>query len=235
MLEVINMDVAYGDVQVLWDINIKIKAGEMVALIGSNGAGKTSALKAISGLIKVKKGSIIFNGNNIENIKPPLIAKAGLTQVPEGRQIFDDMSVMENLEMGGYILENKEERKENIEKMLTVFPILKQRKKQHAGTLSGGEQQMLAIARSIISNPKMVMLDEPSLGLAPRLVSIIFDTIKKLREEIGLTVLIVEQDVKKALSIAERGYVFENGRIVHSGTSKELINDPDIKQMYLGL
>ncbi len=235
MLDVKKLNVAYGDVQVLWDIDFEIKQGELVALIGSNGAGKTTVLKTISGILKPISGEIIFEGQNLENTGCPTVTRAGLTQVPEGRQIFYDMTVLENLELGGYVMKDKENRIENIEKMLKMFPRLNERKKQLAGTLSGGEQQMLAIARSLIPNPKLVMLDEPSLGLAPNLVSMIFDTIKILRDEIGLTVLIVEQDVKKALSIAERGYVFENGKIVHKGSTESLINDPDIKKMYLGL
>ena len=235
MLKLNNLSAAYGDVQVLWDISFEVREGEIVALIGSNGAGKTTTIKTISGLIKPLRGTIVFNDKNLENRKAPEITDAGVAQVPEGRQLFYSMTVRENLELGAYLPRAKAKRAETLEEVFAIFPRLKEREKQISGTLSGGEQQMLAIGRSLMSLPRLLMLDETSLGLAPTVVQKIFEVISDLRGKKGLTVLLVEQDLRKALSIADRAYVMENGKIVQEGAAKELLGDDRIRKAYLGI
>jgi len=232
MLEVNKLNVAYGDLQILWDISFNIKNREIVAIIGPNGAGKTTLLNTIIGILKPISGEILFEGVHIEGLSPYEIVKRGISLVPEGRHLFPELTVYENLLMGGYILKTKRDFEERLEFVYNIFPILRERKEQKAGTLSGGEQQMLAVGRALISRPKILMFDEPSLGLAPMLVTEIFDTISDLRDE-GITILLVEQNVKRSLEIADRAYVLENGEIILSGESGELLNNEEIKKAYL--
>ena len=234
LLEVREIDVFYGELQALWGVSLKIEEGEFVALIGPNGAGKTTTLKTISGLLKPARGQILFSGRDITGLPPHTIAAMGIAHVPEGRQIFPGLTVLENLKTGAYVRRAREKFEESLEFVFNLFPRLKERKNQVAGTLSGGERQMLAIARGLMSRPKLLMLDEPSLGLAPKLALEVMETLKRLHEE-GLTILLVEQNVKYALELADRGYVLETGRVVMHGTGKELLEDPRIKSAYLGL
>lgn len=234
MLEIKHIDVFYGDLQVIWDISLFVGDGEIVALIGANGAGKSTTLKTISGLLTPKKGEIIFNGELINKIPPYELVKKGIAHVPEARRLFTEMTVEENLEIGALKGDAKKEREKNKKMVFDLFPRLFERKKQLAGTLSGGEQQMLAIGRGLMSKPKLMMFDEPSLGLAPILVKEVFRVIKSLRET-GITVLIVEQNVKQTLVIADRAYVIENGKIVLNGTGKELLDNPHVQTAYLGI
>ncbi len=234
MLELKNVELKYGMIKALKGISLEVKEGEIVTLIGANGAGKTSTLRAISGLEKISGGEILYLGDNISK-KPNTvkIVSSGLVQVPEGRRIFPEMSVYENLLLGAYLQKDKDEIKKNIEEMYVRFPRLKERSNQLAGTLSGGEQQMLAMSRALMSKPKLLLLDEPSMGLAPLLVREIFDIIKEINEQ-GTTILLVEQNARMALSIADRAYVLESGQIVLSGTGKELSESEEIKKAYLG-
>lgn len=234
MLEIKNIDVFYGDLQVIWDLSMYVNDGEIVALIGANGAGKSTTLKTISGLLTPKKGEIIFNGELINKIPAYELIKKGIAHVPEARRLFTEMTVEENLEIGALKGEAKRDREKNKKMVFELFPRLYERKKQLAGTLSGGEQQMLAIGRGLMSKPKLMMFDEPSLGLAPILVKEVFRVIKSLRET-GITVLIVEQNVKQTLAIADRAYVIENGRIVLTGLGQELLNNPHVQTAYLGI
>lgn len=234
MLEIKNIDVFYGDLQVIWDLSMYVNDGEIVALIGANGAGKSTTLKTISGLLTPKKGDIIFNGELINKIPAYELIKKGIAHVPEARRLFTEMTVEENLEIGALKGEAKRDREKNKKMVFELFPRLFERKKQLAGTLSGGEQQMLAIGRGLMSKPKLMMFDEPSLGLAPILVKEVFRVIKSLRET-GITVLIVEQNVKQTLAIADRAYVIENGRIVLTGLGQELLNNPHVQTAYLGI
>lgn len=234
MLEVKNLDVFYGDLQVIWDVSFNVKEGEVVALVGANGAGKSTTLRTISGLVQPAKGEIIFNGQNIVNTPGYGLIEQGLVHVPEARRLFPEMTVEENLEIGSLKKEAKKHRKDNKEKVFSLFPRLKERRKQLSGTLSGGEQQMLAIGRGMMSMPKMMMFDEPSLGLAPILVKEVFRVITHMRSE-GMTVLIVEQNVNQTLAISDKAYVLENGKIVMSGKASELANDEHIKAAYLGI
>ena len=236
MLQLKNVYVSYGNIEVLHGINIEVKEGEIVTIIGANGAGKSTTLKAISGLVNKRKNSeIIFDGVNITSMPAENIVPLGSSLSPEGRKIFPDMTVMENLEMGAYVRRGE---KENIEKTMKMvfemFPRLDERRKQTGKTLSGGEQQMLAIARALMSRPKLLMLDEPSTGLAPLVVKDIFHTIKKVNQSEGTTVLLVEQNAKIALATADRGYVLKNGDIVMEDKASELMNNPDIRKAYLG-
>ena len=233
MLEIKNLNVHYGVIQALKDVSLTVNKGEIVTLIGANGAGKTTTLRTISGLNKATSGEILLEGNNITNIPAPQRVKMSVSQVPEGRRIFPDMSVLENLELGAYLRNDKAEIKKDIEHIYELFPILGNRKKQMAGTLSGGEQQMLAMGRALMSRPKILLLDEPSMGLAPLLVREIFDIIKNINST-GTTILLVEQNARMALSIAHRAYVIENGSIVMSGTGEELSKSNDIQNAYLG-
>lgn len=233
MLEVKGLQVYYGVIQALKDVSFEVNQGEVIALIGANGAGKTTTLHTVTGLLPSKAGSIIFEGVDITKMPAHKIVEMGIAHVPEGRRVFSQLSVYENLIMGAYTRKDKKEIAENLEKVYQRFPRLKERKNQRAGTLSGGEQQMLAMGRALMSNPKMIVMDEPSMGLSPIFVNEIFDIIEKVSAS-GTTVLLVEQNAKKALSIADRAYVLETGKIVLSGDANELMNDDSIKKAYLG-
>ena len=233
MLEVKGLQVYYGMIQALKDVSFEVNQGEVIALIGANGAGKTTTLHTITGLLPSKAGSITFEGVDITKMPAHKIVEMGIAHVPEGRRVFSQLSVYENLIMGAYTRKDKKEIAENLEKVYQRFPRLRERKTQRAGTLSGGEQQMLAMGRALMSNPKMIVMDEPSMGLSPIFVNEIFDIIEKVSAS-GTTVLLVEQNAKKALSIADRAYVLETGNIVLSGDAKELMNDDSIKKAYLG-
>lgn len=237
LLEVRNLTVYYGPVQALNNISLEVKKGEIVAMIGPNGAGKSTALKAISGLLKetggeIKKGEIIFEGKSIKEIPTYELVKIGISLVPEGRRIFPTMTVLENLEMGGYLNQNKE-KKETLKRVFEIFPILSERKNQKAGTLSSGEQQMLAIGRSLMLQPKLLLLDEPSLGLSPNYVEEVFEKIKEINKA-GVSVLLVEQNVRMALEYAHRAYVFKIGEIFLEGECKKLLENEAIKRSFLG-
>ncbi|NAS89650.1 ABC transporter ATP-binding protein [ANME-1 cluster archaeon AG-394-G21] len=234
MLELKDLKVAYEKVQVLWDISFSIKAGDVVTLLGSNGAGKSTTVKTIQGILKPKSGSIKFMDKHIEGLPAYKIVDEGIALVPEGREIFPKMNVFENLILGAYVPRAKESLDESLEWVLTLFPKLEERKKQLAGTMSGGEQQMLAIARALMSKPKLLMMDEPSLGLAPVIVLQVFEIIKKLHEE-GVTILLVEQNVHHALEIADSAYVLEKGKIILEGKGLELLDDEYVKSAYLGV
>ena len=234
MLEVQNIDVFYGDLQVLWDVSFTVEQGEIVALVGANGSGKSTTLKAISGLLNPANGSISFLDQRLDQIPANKIIEHGVAHVPEGRRLFPEMTVRENLIMGSLARQAKLKREETMEWIFGLFPRLREREKQLAGTLSGGEQQMLAVGRGLMALPKMIMFDEPSLGLAPILVAEIFNIIKRIKKE-GVTVLITEQNTKQTLEISDRGYVLENGHVVLSGTGQELLNNEHVKQAYLGI
>ena len=232
ILKVEGINVYYGAIHAIKDISFEVNQGEIVTLIGANGAGKTTTLQTISGLLHTRTGSITFQGQNITNIRADKLVSRGLAQVPEGRRVFLQMSVQENLEMGAYTQPQAGVPKD-LEMVFELFPRLKERRNQVAGTLSGGEQQMLAMGRAMMSHPKLLMLDEPSMGLAPLLVEQIFEIIKNLNKQ-GSTILLVEQNAQMALSVAHRGYVMETGKIVATGTGAELIESPEIKRAYLG-
>ena len=234
MLNIKDLNVAYEKVQVLWDVSFNITEGEVVTLLGSNGAGKSTTVKTIQGLLKPKSGSIRFMDKPIGGLPAYKIVSEGIALVPEGREIFPKMSVLENLILGAYVSRAKDLQDESLEWVFKLYPKLDERKKQLAGTMSGGEQQMLAIARALMSKPKLLILDEPSFGLAPVVVLQVFDIIKKLREE-GVTVLLVEQNVHHALEISDRAYVLEKGRIIREGKGSELLNDKYVKEAYLGM
>ncbi|OHD69435.1 MAG: branched-chain amino acid ABC transporter ATP-binding protein [Spirochaetes bacterium RBG_16_49_21] len=228
------MNVFYGDVQVIWDISFEVAQGEIVALIGANGAGKSTTLKTISGILKSRKGEITFNGAPIHAMEPYRLIERGIAHVPEARRLFVEMTVEENLDMGSLKGAAKAEREKTKQQVFEMFPRLRERRRQFAGTLSGGEQQMLAIGRGLMSKPLLQMYDEPSLGLSPILVKDVFNVIKRIKEE-GTTVLIVEQNVKQTLAIADRAYVLENGRIILQGTGESLLNNEHVKTAYLGV
>ncbi|WP_028318478.1 ABC transporter ATP-binding protein [Desulfobulbus elongatus] len=234
MLEIKNIDVSYGDVQVIWDLSFGVKQGEVLALIGANGAGKSTTLKTISGILRPMRGEILFENQPIHTIEPFYLIEMGIAHVPEARRLFVEMTVEENLDMGSLKGEARKARATTKEMIFNLFPRLRERQYQPAGTLSGGEQQMLAIARGLMSKPKLLMLDEPSLGLAPILVREIFNVINRIRKE-GVTVLIVEQNVKQTLAIADRAYVLENGKVTLEGTGADLLNDPHVQAAYLGV
>ena len=234
MLEIRGIDVFYGDVQVLWDLSFRVGQGEIVALIGANGAGKTTTLRSISGLLHPREGKVLLEGKDISHLAPHVVHKAGLGLVPEGRGIFPDLTVLENLEMGAYIIDDKAQIEEDIELVFSLFPRLKERSSQRGGTLSGGEQQMLATGRGLMSRPKILLMDEPSMGLAPVLVDQIFEIIKKLNER-GTTILLVEQNALMALSIAHRGYVLQTGCIVLTDTGANLKANDMVRKAYLGM
>ncbi|HMK60981.1 MAG TPA: ABC transporter ATP-binding protein [Dissulfurispiraceae bacterium] len=234
MLEIRGIDVFYGDVRVIRDVSFEVRKAEVVALIGANGAGKSTVLKTISGLLTPAQGEIIFDGAPIHRSEAFTRIEKGIAHVPEARRLFVEMTVEENLEMGSLRGDAKGRRRQSKQMVFDLFPRLKERRRQKAGTLSGGEQQMLAIGRGLMSLPRLLMFDEPSLGLAPILVREIFNVIKKVREE-GVTVLIVEQNVKQTLSISDRAYVLENGKIVMEGAGHALLNDEHVKQAYLGV
>ncbi len=233
LLEVKNLNVYYGVIQALKGISFEVNEGEIVALIGSNGSGKSSTMKAIMGLVHPKSGEVIYNGEKITHTPTCEIVKKGMTQVLEGRHIFQELTVHENLMLGAYARRDAEEKKNDIKKMFELFPRLEERKNQIAGTLSGGEQQMLAICRALMSKPKLLLLDEPSMGLSPILVKEVFDIIKEIHNR-GTTILLVEQNASKALAICDKAYVLETGSITLSGTGSELRNNDKVKKAYLG-
>lgn len=233
MLKLDNINLYYGVIHALKDISLEVKQGEIVTLIGANGAGKTSTLRAISGLQPLKSGTVTFKGSPLNKIPAHKIVSLGLSHVPEGRRVFPELSVMENLELGAYLRKDKSEIKKDMEMVFKKFPRLKEREKQAAGTLSGGEQQMLAIGRALMNRPEMLILDEPSMGLAPLVVKEIFEIIVEINKS-GTTILLVEQNANTALAIADRAYVLETGKIVTSGNAKDLLNDDSIKSAYLG-
>lgn len=235
ILKVENLSVSYGNIKALKGINLRVEEGEVVSLIGANGAGKTTTLQTISGLLAIGDGDILFNGKSIKKEKSYKITRAGLAQVPEGRRVFQGLSVEDNLRLGSISVDrSSEELRSELDKIYKLFPVLEERKKQKAGTLSGGEQQMLAMGRALISNPKVLLLDEPSMGLSPLFVDKILDTIKILKEE-GRTILLVEQNANLALDVADRAYVLETGKIVKEGKASDLKTDPDVKAAYLGI
>ena len=233
MLKLDNINLYYGVIHALKNISLEVEQGEIVTLIGANGAGKTSTLRAISGLEPIKSGNITFNGSPLNKVPSNKIVSLGLSHVPEGRRVFPELTVMENLELGAYLRKDKAGIKQDLEMVFSKFPRLKEREKQAAGTLSGGEQQMLAIGRALMNRPEMLLLDEPSMGLAPLVVKDIFDTIVEINKS-GTTVLLVEQNANMALAIAHRAYVLETGKIVTSGNAQDLLNDSAIKNAYLG-
>lgn len=233
MLKVDNISVFYGNIQAIKGISLEVNEGEIVTLIGANGAGKSTLLKTLSGLLKPKEGTIQYLGNNISGKPVQDIVKAGISHVPEGRRVFSNMTVEENLELGAYLRNDKHEIRKDFEKVYELFPRLKERSKQMSGTLSGGEQQMLAMGRAIMARPKLLLLDEPSMGLAPLFVKTIFQIIQEINRN-GTTILLVEQNAHMAISIANRAYVIETGKVVISGTANELKESDQIKQAYLG-
>jgi branched-chain amino acid transport system ATP-binding protein len=232
MLSIQSLNFSYGDMKVLYDVSLEVKAGEIVSVIGSNGAGKSTILKNISQLVKPSSGSITFNGNRLNCLEPHKVVEAGIIHVPEGRKVFGEMTVMENLMMGGYTA--KPDRTANLDKVFTLFPKLKERQNQHAETLSGGEAQMLAIGRGLMANPQVLLLDEPSLGLSPLFTSVVFEAISEINKQ-GVTVLLIEQNVHQSLRISHRAYVLETGKIVLSGTGEELLNNDEVKKAFLGI
>ena len=234
MLEVSNIDTFYGKAQALWGVSLRIDEAEIVALIGANGAGKTTLLNTISGLLHPASGTVEFLGKRIDGLAPHTIVELGVSHVPEGRKLFADMTVRENLEMGAYPYHAWKLKEETLEQVYQVFPSLKEREGQLARTLSGGEQQMLAMGRGLMLRPRLCMFDEPSYGLAPRLLLEVFQVIKSLREQ-GITILLIEQNVRNTLEISDRAYVLENGRVVLEGESKELLQEELVKKAYLGL
>lgn len=234
MLSIEGVSSGYGKILAVKDVNLLVEEGEIVVLLGANGAGKSTLLRTISGAMKPKSGSIIFKGQRIDGKKPHLIVKEGVVQVEEGRGILTRMSVKENLDMGAYLRSDKDGIMEDLERVFQKFPRLKERLNQNAGTLSGGEQQMLAIGRAMMANPKLLLMDEPSLGLSPNFVELIIRAIREFRDQDGYTILLVEQNAKKALAIADRGYVLETGRIVLEGTARDLLNNDELQRAYLG-
>jgi len=233
LLQVTGLQVAYGGIQAVKGVDFEVRAGELVTLIGSNGAGKTTTMKAITGTLPLAAGDIVYMGKSIRGQGPWDLVKQGLAMVPEGRGVFTRMSIMENLYMGAYIRDDKQGIEDDIEKMFAIFPRLKERRTQLAGTMSGGEQQMLAMGRALMSRPKVLLLDEPSMGLSPLMVDKIFEVVQDVFAQ-GVTVLLVEQNASRALSIANRGYVMESGIITMSGDAKHMLNDPKVRAAYLG-
>jgi branched-chain amino acid transport system ATP-binding protein len=234
LLDVRGVDVFYGDVQVLWDLSFTVGPGEIVALIGANGAGKSTTLKTVSGILAPRRGQILYRGVPLTTVEPFRLVEVGVVHVPEARRLFAEMSVEENLDMGALRGEAKKKREQTKEQVFAIFPRLKERRRQLSGTLSGGEQQMVAIGRGLMSLPALMMFDEPSLGLAPILVQEIFNVVRRIRDE-GTTVLLVEQNVRQTLAIADRAYVLETGKVQMQGTGKGLLDDPHVKAAYLGL
>ena len=234
MLEVSNIETFYGKIQVLWGVSLKIEEAEIVAMVGGNGAGKTTLLNTISGLLRPASGSVAFRGKRIDGLKPHAIVELGMSHIPEGRRLFPDMSVRENLEMGAYTKRVWKDKQETFNTVYELFPLLKARQGQIAGTLSGGEQQMVAMGRGLMSRPRLCFIDEPSSGLAPLMVEEIFRIIQDLRDQ-GIAILLIEQNVQQTLEIADRAYVLENGRITLEGESKQLLQEELIRKAYLGL
>jgi branched-chain amino acid transport system ATP-binding protein len=235
MLQVEAVEVSYGDVQVLRGVTLDVKDKELVAVIGANGAGKTTLIRTISGLLKPRQGSISFKGERISGIPANKIVGRGVVQVPEGRLLFPEMTVRENLEMGGFLCRAPGELQQRLETVFDLFPVLKERAKQAAGTMSGGEQQMVAVGRALMSDPKLIMFDEPSLGLAPKLVASIFDLVVKINQELGITVLLVEQNVQHSCQISDRAFVIENGEVALSGKGCDMLANEHVRRAYLGL
>jgi len=234
MLEVNSVTAGYAGIQVLWDVSLKVEKGEFVALVGANGAGKSTLLKAIAGILRKMGGTVSFEQKDISSLPGHAVVSQGIALVPEGRRVFPYMTVRENLEMGAYTVKDLEATAKNLEWVFGLFPKLRERQKQLAGTFSGGEQQMLVIGRALMSRPRFLMLDEPSLGLQPNIVSGVFESLQLLHSQ-GVTILLVEQNVRKSLQIAQRGYVLEHGRVVMSGASKELLADEGVRRAYLGI
>jgi len=234
MLEIRDLDAAYSEVTVLRGINVTLAQGESVAVIGANGAGKSTMLRVISGLLRPQRGAVLFDGSRVDHLAPYDIAALGIAHVPEGRRVLPDMTVEENLELGAYLPKPKARRREGLAWVYQIFPRLAERRYQRAGTLSGGEQQMLAVGRGLMLRPRLLMLDEPSLGLAPLVVATTFEKIAEVRKE-GIAILLVEQNVQRALTLTDRGYVLEGGRVVLQGPSQTLLENPHVKVAYLGL
>jgi branched-chain amino acid transport system ATP-binding protein len=233
VLRIENLDFSYGDLQVLWGLSLEVKQGEIVTVLGANGAGKSTTLKNVSRLVRPSAGSITFEGKDLGKLESHQVVELGVVQVPEGRRIFPEMTVLENLRMGSFIKSTRPDRQRNIERAFTLFPRLAERQKQLGGTHSGGEQQMLAIARGLMTNPRLMLLDEPSLGLSPLFVKNIFEIIKEINRQ-GTTILLVEQNVFQSLRISHRAYVLETGRVVLSGTGEELLGNEHVKKAFLG-
>jgi branched-chain amino acid transport system ATP-binding protein len=234
LLEIQKLSFAYGDLPVLWDVDLNVERGEIVTVVGSNGAGKSTTLKNISRLVRGATGRMTFDGVDLTKLQSHEVVEAGIIQVPEGRRIFPEMTVVENLRMGSYVKSTRRDRERNVERAFALFPRLKERQRQLGGTMSGGEQQMLAIARGLMGNPKLLLLDEPSLGLSPLFVKNIFDIITEINRQ-GVTILLVEQNVFQSLRIANRAYVLETGRVVLSGRGEELLGNEHVKKAYLGI
>jgi branched-chain amino acid transport system ATP-binding protein len=234
MLEVVGLQVVYGDVQALWGVDFTVPAGRIVTLLGANGAGKTTTLRALSGLVRPRSGRIRFEGRDVTGLAPHAVVALGVSHIPEGRHLWPGMTVLENLELGAFPSRARRRRREGLERVFALFPRLRERHRQLAGTLSGGEQQMVAIGRALMARPRLLMLDEPSLGLAPLVVAELFETIVRINAD-GVTVLLVEQNVHQALRIAHEGYVLETGRIVTAGPAHDLREQPYVKEAYLGL
>jgi branched-chain amino acid transport system ATP-binding protein len=235
MLELNNLNTYYGNIQALNDVSIKVSDGEIITLIGANGAGKTTTLMSICGIVPLRSGEIFFMGKPVHEMSPDSIVAMGISQVPEGRHIFPQLTVMENLDMGAFLRKDRDRIKNDMDHVFELFPILTERRNQQGGTLSGGEQQMLAISRAIMARPRLLLLDEPSLGLAPIIVRQIFRIIRKINSEYGTTVFLVEQNANLALQIAQRGYVMENGRIVLEDSAANLLSNEEVRKAYLGI
>jgi branched-chain amino acid transport system ATP-binding protein len=235
MLQIDGIDVYYGDVQVLKEVSLDVQDRELVAVIGANGAGKTTLLKTISGLLKPREGTITFQEKRISGVEAHKLVSRGIIQIPEGRLLFPEMTVRENLEMGAFLVKEKTVLEERMETAFQMFPVLKEREKQLAGTMSGGEQQMLAVGRGLMAGPKVMMFDEPSLGLSPKLVKQIFDLVLKINKELGVTVLLVEQNVQLSCQISDRAFVIENGEVVLSGCGSDMLENEHVRRAYLGL
>ena len=234
LLEVKHVDVFYGDAQAVWDVSFHVNREKVTALLGANGAGKSTLLNTISSVIQPRQGEILFSGNSLANLKPEKVVAMGISHVPEGRRLFSRLTVLENLELGAYLPNTRPLMHESMEWAFKLFPVLKDRKGQSAGSLSGGEQQMLAIARALMAKPILLMLDEPSLGLAPLIVNLLFDIIRVLNKD-GVSILLVEQNVHKTLEIADYGYVLKTGTLKMEGRAEDLLNDPDFQQAFLGM
>ncbi len=235
MLELRNVSAAYGNIQVLHNMDLVINSGEIITLIGANGAGKSTTLMAISGIVPVRSGKIMFEGESIHKLSPDKLVAKGICQVPEGRHIFPLLTVQENLDMGAFLRKDTDGIKDDLDYVFSLFPILADRRNQDGGTLSGGEQQMLAMSRALMARPKLLLLDEPSMGLAPLIIKQIFEIVKKINKEHNTTIFLVEQNANQALHIADRGYVIENGVIIISDTAEKLLQNQDIQKAYLGI
>jgi len=234
LLELRQLSFSYGDLRVLWDVDLEVRAGEIVTVVGSNGAGKSTTLKNVSRLVMPDSGSLLFDGLDLTRLEPHQVVERGVIQVPEGRHIFPEMTVVENLRMGSFVKSSRPDRERNVDRVFALFPRLRERARQLGGTMSGGEQQMLAIARGLMANPRLLLLDEPSLGLSPLFVKSIFDIIKEINRQ-GVTILLVEQNVFQSLRIAHRAYVLETGRVVLTGAGEKLLADDHVKKAYLGM